>query len=217
MDDHRVLGVGLLVIAALLVANPLYLYQSPDEVNEVRMLDEPTESVAANYSYGELSSRAQTLYDRARTAEDGRITFHGNENRPGEFEFVDEAQTVGIAGKVYRIEYEGETTYVRTFERPTVGTEANRSQGLLGLGVVLAVMCALYVRRPQPLDVGAYNAAAAAVLLLLNVDSRYTGLLGGLDFLGGWIVILLALVAAIVSLGYLLYRTMRERRLAGEL
>ena len=217
MDDHRVLGVGLLVIAVLLLANPLYLYPNPDEVNEVRVLDSYNGTAAANYTYENLSSRAQTVVDRAQAADSGRITFRGNENRPEEFTFVQTEQAVRVEGEIYRIERGDEQFYVWTLSRPGLGTESNRSQGLFGLGVVLAAMGALYVRRPQPLDIGGGIAGAGALLLLFNLDYRYTELLGGFSFLGSWVVILLVLLAAIVSLGYLFYRTMRERRLAGEL
>ena len=217
MEDHRVLGVGLLVIAVLLLANPLYIYPNPGEVNEVRVMDSYDGTPAANYTYGNLSDGAQDLVDRARAAESGRITFRGNENRPSEFTFVQSDRPVRVEGEVYRIERGDEQFYVWTLGRPGLGTESNRSQGLFGLGVVLAVMGALYVRRPQPLDIGGSMAGAGTLLLVFNLDYRYTELLGGLSFLGGWIVILLVLLAAIVSLGYLFYRTMRERRLAGEL
>ncbi|RXK51218.1 hypothetical protein [Halorientalis pallida] len=216
MDDHRVLGVGLLVIAVLLLANPVYLYPNPDEVNEVRLLDSYNGTAAANYTYENISSRAQTLVDRAQAAESGRITFRGDENRAEEFTFVQTGQAVRVEGEIYRIERGDEQFYVWTLSRPDFNTESNRSQGLLGLGFVLAVMGALYVRRPQPIDIGGGMAGAGTLMLLFNLDYRYTELLGGLGFLGGWAVILVTILAAIVSLGYLFYRTMRERRLAGD-
>lgn len=217
MEVHRVLGVGMLVIAVLLLANPLYVYPNPDEVNEVRLLDSYNGTAAANYTYENLSGRAQDLVDRVRTADSGRITFRGNENRPAEFTFVQTDRAVRVEGEIYRIERGDEQFHVWTLSRPNFDTESDRSRGLLGLGFVLAVMGALYVWRPQPLDIGGGMAGAGTLLLLFNLDYRYTELLGGLSFLGGWIVILLILIAAIVSLGYLFYRTMRERRLAGEL
>ncbi|SDF78467.1 hypothetical protein [Halorientalis regularis] len=216
MEDHRVLGVGLLVIAVLLLANPLYLYPNPDEVNEVRVLDSFDGTPAANYTYENLSDRAQTVVDRARNAESGRITFRGNENRPREFTFVQTDQAVRVEGEIYRIEHGDEQFYVWTLGRPNFNTESNRSQGLLGLGFVLALMGTLYLWRPQPIDIGGAMAGAGTLLLLFNFDYRYTELLGGFSVLGSWVVILLTLLAAIVSLGYLFYRTMRERRLAGE-
>ncbi|WP_424018609.1 hypothetical protein ACOZ4N_03790 [Halorientalis pallida] len=217
MDDHRVLGVGLLVIAVLLLANPLYIYPNPDEVNEVRVLDSYNGTAAANYTYENLSSRAQSLVDRAQRTESGRITFRGNENRPPEFTFVQTDQAVRVEGEVYRIERGDDRFYVWTLSRPDFNTESNRSLGLLGLGFVLAAMGALYVWRPQPTDIGGAMAGAGTLLLLFNLDYRYTELLGRFSVLGGWVVILLTLLSAIVSLGYLFYRTMRERRLAGEL
>lgn len=207
----------MLVIAVLLLANPLYLYPNPGEVNEVRVLDSYDGTPAANYTYANLSDRAQSLVDRALADEDGRITFRGDENRPGEFTFVQSDEPVRVEGAVYRIERGDERFYVWTLARPELETESNRSRGLFGLGIVLAAMGALYVRRPQPLDVGGVVAGAGALLLVVNLDYRYTGLLDGLHFLGSWIVVLLTLLAAIVGLGYLVYRTMRERRLAGEL
>ncbi|WP_299263490.1 hypothetical protein [Halorientalis sp.] len=216
MEDHRVLGVGMLIIAVLLLANPLYVYQNPDEVNEVRVFDSYNGTTAANYSYENLSDPAQDLVDRARRAGSGRITFRGDENRPAEFTFVQADRAVRVEGEVYRIERGDEQFHVWTLSRPEFSTESNRSQGLLGLGFVLAAMGALYVWRPQPLDIGGGMTSAGVLLLVFNLDYRYTELLGGLSFLGGWIVILLILIAAIVSLGYLFYRTMRERRLAGE-
>ncbi|WP_336003006.1 hypothetical protein [Halorientalis halophila] len=217
MDDRRVLGLGLLVVAALLLANPLLVFQNPDEVNEVRVLEDYDGTPAANYTYAELSPRAQELLDEARAADSGRTVFHGNENRPEEFAFVDEEQAVGIAGNVYRIEDGSERYHVRAFERPSVGTETNRSQGLLGLGLVLALMGVVYIRWPQPMTVGAVNGAVGAVAFAFNGLFRYTDLLGPLGFVGGWVTLLLAVIAAIVSLGYLLYRVMREKQMAGEL
>src|SRR6056297_2299348 len=106
MNDHRVLGGVLLVLAALLVANPLYIFQHPDEVNEVQVGNYYDRTPTANYTYEELSPRAQEVVREAIESEDNSTRFRGDETRPPEFTFAEPSNdTREIARSRYRIEY----------------------------------------------------------------------------------------------------------------
>jgi hypothetical protein len=212
MNDQRVLGVVLVVLGGLLIANPLYIYQHPDQVNEVRIVSEPREQPRANYTYAELSPRAKTLFDRARRSADNTTTFRGETARPEEFDFVDDSSAIRIAGNLYGIEYQGETHYVRAFQQPSLGEERRRSQGLLGLGVAIAIVGALYAwRANQSLTIGASLGAIGGLLLLLNLSNRYAPeVLGAFNVIGGSIFVMLAMLLGIASAGYLGYLAARE-------
>lgn len=216
MRTHRVVGVVLLGVALLLVANPLYVYQYPDEVNRVRIVTDGEPTPAANYSAGELSPRARELVRETVESDANRTTFRGDHRRPPEFEFaVDRSGGLDVAGEVYAVEYDGRSYLVRTYRAPrALGAEASRSRGLVGLGVVVGLVGGAYLRRDQPLTLGVSLAAVAAGLLVLNLASRYAdGALGPVAVLGSAPFVFLGLFFAIASLGYLVYRTMRERRL----
>lgn len=212
MNDQRVLGVVLVVLGGLLIANPLYIYQHPDQVNEVRIVSEPRERPTANYSYSELSPQAKTLFDEARRSTDNTTTFRGNAARPEEFEFVDDSSAIRIAGNLYQVDYQGETYYVRTFQQPSLGEERRRSQGLIGLGVAIAIVGALYAwRANQSPTIGASLGAIGGLMLLLNLSHRYAPeVLGAFNVIGGSIFVMLAMLLGIASAGYLGYVTARE-------
>lgn len=212
MNDRRVLGVVLVVLGGLLIANPLYIYQHPDQINEVRIVSDPLEEPTTNYSYDELSSRAKTLFDRARESTDNTTTFRGSEGRPEEFDFVDDENAVRIAGNLYGIDYEGETYYVRAFQQPSLGDEQRRSQGLVGLGVALVIVGALYAwRANQPPTIGASLGVIGGLMLLFNLLNRFAPeILGAFNVVGGSIFVLLAMLFGIASAGYLGYLAGRE-------
>ncbi|WP_136715987.1 hypothetical protein [Halorientalis salina] len=309
MNDHRVLGGVLLVLAVLLAANPLYIFQHPDEVNEVKVgnsydrtptanytyeelspraqelvrqaieseddttrfrgdrnrpdefrfeaasngtrevagslyriasngtnytlaytyrysnessrvtVDGPDDRIPrANYSYEELSPRARTVFDEAMSAENNTTQFQGAENRPDEFEVPPQSNTSGgvVVGAVYRVEYNGTNYTIETFMPPRVSnTETQRSQALIGFGVVLGVIGALFVWRAQPQMLGLTFGSLGVAFLVLNLGYRYApDLFGWLTVFGSSIFVSLALLAGIVSAGYLLYKTNRERQLA---
>ena len=212
MNNRRVLGVVLLVLGGLLAANPLYIYQHPDQVNEVLIVSEPRGEPAANYSYDSLSPRAKTLFDRARQAPDNRTTFRGDEARPDDFAFVDNSSAVRIAGNLYYVEYRGDTYYLRAFEQPSLGEEQRRSQGMIGLGAALGLVGALYVwRGNQSTSLGAALGIVGGLLLLLNLANRFTpDVLGAFNVVGGTVFVVLAMLFGIASAGYLLYLAARE-------
>jgi hypothetical protein len=217
MHTHRALGVLLLVLAGLLVANPLYVYQHPDEVYYVQAgtsFEGDPGSLTANYTYEDLSPRAQELVTRAIESE-SRISFHGDHRRPDDFQFTaDGNETVEVVGGVYRIEYQGETHYVRTSIAPPSNNESNRSQGLITLGVLLGLTGLVYANRDLPVNLGVSLAALGGLLLLLNVKSRFApDLLSGLNVFGSQVFLMLGIVIAIASVGYLVFRINRERRL----
>lgn len=207
--------MALLVLGGLLVANPLYIYQHPDEINEVLIVSEPRKEPAANYTYDELSPRAKALFDDARRSADNSTTFHGRDARPPDFDFVAEEEAVGYAGNFYRIDDGGDTYYVWAFEQPSVGAgeEQRRSQALVGLGVALLLVGGLYVwRGNQPLPIGATLAGLGTLMLLLNLLYRYARDLSDvLNALGSSALVLLSLLVAIAGAGYLGYLTARER------
>jgi len=221
MRTHRVLGVGLVILALLLVANPLYVYPNPDEINEVQYSENKSDlyfgdggnfTPSARYDYEELSDRGKEVVDRAREAEDNSITFYGDDERPEEFEFVNESQSVRVAGSVYEITRDDETAYIRTYEHPPTTNETQRSRGLIALGIALGAVGLVYVWREQSRNLGLTLGGIGGLELVANVANRY----GGSTFdvfavLGSSAFIVLALLATIVSLGYLLYKTMRER------
>jgi hypothetical protein len=309
MNDHRVLGGVLLVLAVLLVANPLYIFQHPDEVNEVEVGNTFDRTPTANYTYEELSPRAQELVKQAIESEDDSTQFWGDDNRPEEFQFEgatnrsrdlvgsvyrvayngtnytvaytyrysNESSTVTVgnsydrpptanftyeelsprardvfdaamdsqnnttrfqgqenrsdeftvpprsaesggiyAGSVYRVEYNGTNYTIETYTPPRVSnTETQRSQALIGFGVVLGVIGALFVWREQPQMLGLTLGSLGVAFLVLNLGYRYApDLFGWLTVFGSSIFVALALLAGIVSAGYLLYKTNRERQLA---
>jgi len=213
MNKRRALGVVLVVLGGLLAANPLYIYQHPDEINEVLIVSEPQERPEANYSYADLSPRARALFDEARAAEDNSTTFHGRDSRPEEFDFVDDESAVGFAGHFYRVDQAGDTYYVWAFEQPSVGEEQRRSQALVGLGFALLLVGVLYAwRGNQPMAIGLSLGALGAVMLLLNLSYRYArDLLGPVNAIGGSVFVLLALLFGIAGTGYLGYLTAREQ------
>jgi hypothetical protein len=218
MNDHRVLGVALVVLAALLLANPLYIYQYPDQKNEVSIGETRYErSPSENFSFEELSPRAQELVEAAIESDTNSTTFRGDDRRPSEFDFskpVDD-QTDAFVGEVYRVEYEGQNYTVTTFQHPrSIKPETRRSQTLLGLGLVIALIGVLYVWREQPPLLGGVVGGAGFIFLLLNVGYRYTDNgLGAFGLFGSWPFMLLGLLGSITAAGYLLYLTNRERRL----
>jgi len=215
MKRHRALGVVLLFLGILLVANPLYVYQYPDEINRVQVGVLYETEPAANYTYGELSPRAQELVRKAIESDSNVTTFHGNHRRPAEFQFAPGGDT--IAGELYMVEYQGETYPITTYEPAPIETESRRSEGLMGLGLVIGVAGALFIYSRQPMRIGLGLAAAGVVFLVLNLLYRFSpSTLGGLNVLGSPAFLVSALLVGIVSVGYLLYRTNR-RRLRGEL
>lgn len=218
MNYHRVVGVVVLCIGALLVANPLYLYQYPDERNTVAVGNYLDQSPRANYTYEELSPDAQRLVRTAIESEDNFTRFHGDHRRPEEFRFStgDENGSFAVVGGVYRVEYQGRNYTISTFEQPPIQEESRRSQGLVGYGLVLAVVGTIYLWRDQDSAVGPTLGAVGVVLLAFNALYRFApDALGGLNVLGSAVFILVALLFAIASGGYLVFKTMRERRLSG--
>lgn len=227
MNKRRALGVVLVILGGLLAANPLYIYQHPDEINEVRIVSDPRESGSlnsprdylalkqpgGNYTYDELSPRARTLFDRAREAPNNITTFYGDDRRPPDFQFVAENES-GAAGNWYIVDHQNETYYVWALQQPpSFGTEQRRSQSLFALGLTLLLAGLLYAwRGDQPIGVGASLGALGGVMLLLNISYRYArDLLGGLNVFGGSVFILLALLFGIAGAGYLGYLTARDR------
>jgi hypothetical protein len=216
MKRHRALGVGLLLLGILLVANPLYIYQYPDEINRVQVGTLWETEPAANYSYEELSPRAQELVRTAVESDSNVTTFHGDHRRPTEFQFSAGAGTDRIAGELYLVTYNGTTYPITTYESAPVKTESRRSQGMLGFGMVVGIAGALFIYARQPLRIGLGLFGAGAFFLVSNLLYRYSrSTLGGLNVLGSSIVLTLALLIGIVSVGFLLYRTSRRHRLAG--
>ena len=210
-----------------MAANPLYIYQHPDEINEVRIISDPRDSESeglareflgltsadANYTYGELSPRAKELFDRARNDSGNRTRFYGDDRRPADFDFADENES-GAAGNWYRVERGGDTYYVWAFaQSSTRDEEQRRSQALVGLGLTLLLAGGLYAwRGNQPMAIGVTLGVLGGMLLLLNVAYRFArDLLGPLNALGGSVFVLLVLLFGIAGAGYLGYLTARER------
>jgi len=217
MEAHRAVGAGLLITAALLIANPLYVYQHPDEVNEIRLLEGYDGPTDRNYTFEELSPRGQELFRDALNDESGRVVFHGDHRRPDGFVFEKEDQPVRVEGAVYRIEYEGDTYHLLTSKRPPLRNEADRSKWLVILGVLLGGVGTLYVRQEQPLDLGLAVGALGTVALASSLAHRYAHEAAGLlTLLGSAVVVVLMSLVTVIVGGYLLYRSMRERRLTAE-
>lgn len=217
MKDHRILGVGLLVVAVLLVANPLYIFQHPDEINEVKIGNTYDRTPAANYTYENLSDPGQKYVRKAIESPTNATQFRGDEKRPPEFTFDPPENGSGIvAGEVYRVEYNGTNYTVETFAPPrVVNTETRRSEALIAYGVVLGLVGGMFLWRRQPRSMGIGLGALGALFLFLNLGYRYAGdALGWVTLLGSSIFVVLALLGAIVSAGYLFYRSMRQRRQA---
>ncbi|MFB6165978.1 MAG: hypothetical protein ABEJ31_12530 [Haloarculaceae archaeon] len=216
--NHRVLGVGLLLVAVVLAANPLFIYQHPNQVNVVQLGNYYDRPIAANYTYDELSPRARELVRAAIDSPSNATTFHGNDRRPPDFEFSrtggEEAggSLVG-AGAVYRVEYQGRNYTVETFEEPAMlNDEARRSKMLIGYGLILALVAGLYLWRPQPPDIGFGLGAIGAAFLVVHLAARYAGdAVGGFAALASSVFVLLGIVAAVIGAGYLLFRAMHER------
>jgi hypothetical protein len=214
MKRHRALGVGLLLLGILLVANPLYIYQYPDEINRVQVGTLYETEPAANYSYEELSPRAQELVREAIESDRNMTSFHGDHRRPSEFQFGVGAGSDTIAGELYMVTYEGTTYPITTYESAPVETESRRSQGLLGFGLVVGVAGALFIYDSQPMRIGLGLAGAGAFFLVANLSYRYSrSTLGGLNIFGSSMFIVVGMLIGIVSVGFLLYRTNRRRRM----
>lgn len=216
MRGHRALGAGLLVLAVLLAANPLYLYQHPDEVNTVRVGNYYDRPPAANYTYENLSSEARALVRAAIESGDNETSFHGHDNRPPEFEFDATGDGEVFAGEVYRVEYRGHTYTIETYEQSaTPGTESRRSETLVGYGLVLGVVGAAYLRREQPRDIGAALGGLGVGFLLVHLAVRHGGV-DGLSILASPVFVLLGIVVAVLATGYLLFRTMHDETVTQE-
>lgn len=212
MVDTRVLGVALLVVASLLIANPLYLYQHPDEVNTVQVSAAETDA-EVDYAFENLSPRAQDVVETAVESETGVTQFRGDHRRPAEFNFDPSEGTDIIAGSTYRVGYQGTTYVVRTFAEPELLTsERERSQGLFGFGVVLALIGFSYILHRQPTGLGLATGGIGLALFGANVVYRLDGPGGVVTVLSAPAVLFFAILAGIVTLGYLVYRAMRQRR-----
>ncbi|MFB6179486.1 MAG: hypothetical protein ABEI77_07170 [Halorientalis sp.] len=170
---------------------------------------------AAAYAYANLSTRGQDVFDRALTAENN-TTRISSTARPPEFSVPPRtAGSSGFAGEVYRVEYNGTNYTIETYAPPQLtNPETHRSQALMAYGLILALIGALFVWREQPFVLGVLLGGLGVVFLVLNLGYRYTpDLVGWLSVFGSSIFVVLALLAGIVSAGYLLYKTNRERQL----
>jgi len=180
-------------------------------------VDEPTaQRPTANYTYAELSTRAQNVFRSALTAQNNTTKFQGDEKRPSEFSVPQQTGGSIVVGAVYRVEYNGTNYTIETFTPPRVtNTEARRSQALIAFGLILGVIGSLFVWREQPPKIGDKMDGLGFVFLVLNLGYRYApDVFGWLTVFGSSIFIGLALLGGIVSAGYLVYKTNRERRFA---
>lgn len=192
------------------------VYHYATEFSRVTV-DEPTDRrPSANYTYGELSPRGQDVFRSALTAQNNTTKFQGEENRPAEFSVPQQTGSSIVVGAVYRVEYNGTNYTIETFTPPRVtNTEARRSQALIAFGLILGVIGGLFVWREQPQTLGYTMAGLGFVFLVLNLGYRYMpDVFGWLTVFGSSIFIVLALLGGIVSAGYLVYKTNRERRFA---
>ena len=195
----------------------VYTYRYSTEVSEVTLTSRYDGAPTATYTFGDLSPRAKEEFRRALNAHNNTTRFQGAEKRPDEFEVPTHptGSTSGVVGAVYRVEYEGTNYTIETFMPPRVSnTETRRSQALVAYGLVLAVIGSLFVWREQPRSLGLTLGGFGVVFLLANVGYRYApDQVGWLTVFGSSIFVVLTLLGGIVSTGYLLYRTNRERRL----
>ncbi|MFD1588982.1 hypothetical protein ACFR9U_18540 [Halorientalis brevis] len=175
-------------------------------------------TATANYTYEQLSPRAQELFRTVHAASNNTTTFQGDEKRPPEFRVAPRTNATSgiVVGSVYRVEYNGTNYTIETFTPPRVmQSETRRSQSLVVFGLILGAIGALFVWRPQPLTLGYALGGFGAVFLVLNLAYRYTPTVAGwVTVFGSSIFVMLAILGGIVSGGYLVYKTNRERRLS---
>lgn len=200
--DRRIGLVFALLVAALLVANPLYTLQDADKpeydhsVERIDQQEIPDEIDVVQYD--SLSPTAQAVIDGALVDPDGHETVAGDVNKPPEFVYSDESTP--NRGQ-YVIEKNG--TYYELWTSAGGGLfgVAGLIQQLLqmlGVGVVLAAIG----MRERPRFPAVVAGVAAVPLVMVGVDI-YDGveLLVFLSTLGSFVVIggLAVVVDATVS------------------
>jgi hypothetical protein len=191
-----------------------YRYRTGSETGEFGISD-GEETPDRTYRYEDLSPDAQELFRTALEAPNNTTSFTGADRRPSSLELGASTDFSGaIVGGVYRVEYNGSLYTVETFSPPSVfQSETQRSHGLIALGVALCLVGGLYVWRKQPFSLGLTLVGFGSVLLVLNLGYRYAGdLLGPLTLFGSGPFIGIGLLVTIISIGYLLYKSTRERR-----
>ncbi|MFB6304246.1 MAG: hypothetical protein ABEH47_03695 [Haloferacaceae archaeon] len=112
--DRRVPALAALLVAALLVATPLYLYPhaGQDEyhhsVERIDRSEIPSEVEVRHYET--LSDEGKRAFDAALADPEGRAVVHGEANRPPEFfysDYADYGQGIYViekGGEYYRLE-----------------------------------------------------------------------------------------------------------------
>lgn len=202
--DRRIGLVLALLVAVLLVANPLYTLQNADEPeydHTIERIDqqEITDEIDV-LQYDSLSPTAQAAIDQALVDPDGHATVAGEENKPPEFFYSD--NTLPNRGQ-YVIGKNGTYYELSTYAGGGIFGVADLIQQLLQvLGVGIAVAAVGMRDSPQ------FSAAAAGVatmpLLLISVGLYdWVELLVLLAALGSFVVIgaLAVVFDAEVSLG----------------
>lgn len=208
--------VALVAVALALVANPLYLYQYPDEVNTLQRGNpfdsEPRDTVDLDGLPGESREMVSQALER------GRYEFHGDHRRPAPFRFEYQG-----APPVYVVEHGGEETNLTTYgQSDLVGTEGRRSTALQAYGLVLAVVAGAYALGlrwggADSQRVAGGLAGVGALFLLLNATFRYgVDAVGVFGVFGSSPVVGLGTVLALVPAAVLVVRRGRtlRRRLA---
>lgn len=192
MDRRLGLGFALLV-AVLLVTNPLYTLSNADEPEYDHSIDrvDPEEipDKIDVLQYDSLSPSAQGVVDEALVDPDGHETVAGEENKPPEFFYSD---TTSPNRGQYVIEQNGTYYELSTAAGGGIFGVARLIQQLLqvlGVGVVLTVIG----MRESPRFPAAVAGVAAAPLSLIGV-----GLYDGVELL-----VLLATLASFVVIGAL--------------
>jgi hypothetical protein len=93
--DRRVPALAALLVAALLIATPLYLFphagQSAYHHSVERIDESEIPSEVDVRAYGNLSPAGQRAFDAALAAPDGTAVVHGEADRPPEFFYSDHA------------------------------------------------------------------------------------------------------------------------------
>lgn len=195
--DRRLPAVAALLVAALLVATPLYLFPhaGQDEydhsVERIDRSEVPPEVEVRHYE--NLSADGKRAFDAALAAPDGRATVYGDANRPPEFFYSDNADygrgiyVVEKGGAYYRLE-----TYAGGGLFPG---DLFAAVALALLGGAVAVVGAAGWRRERTREPAAAAGGGLAVLAAVAVADA------GVGSVAGFLIALLAVPVAWAAIG----------------